>query len=82
MNTLRSILIGILLGGAFGAKLGAYISLVSNISVGNWSHIELGFYCGAGLGCVSAIVVAFVRSGVLTKNNFEVRSAQLFTKAA
>ena len=83
MSSLRSMLVGFLLGGAFGAKLGAYIALTGTMtSLANWSLIELGFGAGALLGLGVALVVVFVKRGALKKNKVEVRSPQVYTKAA
>ena len=79
MNILRSILIGLLLGGAFGAKVGTYLSLINEIS---WSLIEVGFLLGAGIGVLCSIVVLFVRSGALNRKDLDVSQAPLLSEAA
>lgn len=82
MKNLRSTLIGFIVGGAFGAKLGAYLSLADNVSYQSWSLIELGFYFGASLGVFTSVAVLFVRSGVFDKGDLDISHGQLFTKGA
>ena len=82
MRNFRLILVGFVVGGAFGAKLGAYLSLVERINLKEWSLIEMGFYLGAGLGIASSLVVLFVRLGVFTRNEVIMNRNQLSTKGA
>ena len=55
MKNLRYLLIGAVLGGAFGAKLGSYLAVVWNEAVPT-SLIEAGFVYGSFSGMLSAIV--------------------------
>ena len=82
MNSLRSILVGIIIGGAFGAKAGAYLSILSQASNFGWSSIELGFLAGSGFGLVVSLVILFVRSGIFEEKGSEIRRSHLSTNAA
>lgn len=82
MNSLRSILVGIIVGGAFGAKVGAYLSIVSQASTFSWLSIELGFLAGSVFGLVVSFVILFVRSGILEEKGTEMRGSHLSTNAA
>jgi len=49
MKNLRYILVGLIIGGAVGAKTGAYLADLSEISaIAN--YVESGFLFGAGAG--------------------------------
>jgi hypothetical protein len=56
MKNLRYLLVGIMVGGAVGAKLGAYFSSVLNPSNG-FQLIESGMIYGALVGLISSIAL-------------------------
>ena len=63
MKLLRSLIIGIVLGGAFGAKVGAYLSQVLE-TTGSFQFVELGFALGATLGLTVSLIIWLMNSGV------------------
>lgn len=68
MKYLRFLIIGIVLGGGFGAKLGAYFSQVFE-QTANFQLVEFGFALGAGLGLLMSIVIQVMHSGVFKGQN-------------
>ncbi|MEM6831186.1 MAG: hypothetical protein AAF551_11790 [Bacteroidota bacterium] len=65
MNAIRTLMIGCLVGGGIGAKVGAYITTVMKSEVG-WPYIEFSLEVGAGLGCIASFVLILIRSHVMT----------------
>ena len=61
MNNLRYILISMVLGGGFGAKIGAFISL--NADQPNHDFINMGFISGLLLG-VFAVAISLLISAI------------------
>ncbi|MEO9483937.1 MAG: hypothetical protein ABJG47_10845 [Ekhidna sp.] len=64
MKNLRFLLIGAVAGGAFGAKIGGFLSTTMEVSTSSlW--IEAGFVNGAlaGLFTVGAFLIAFAVAG-------------------
>ena len=72
MNSLRTILVGLIVGGAFGSKAAAYLSSLGTGEVTNWSSIELGFLLGGGFGLAFSFAVLFVRGGLFERKQADV----------
>ncbi len=68
MHSLRTILVFLIIGGAFGSKAAAYLNEFGSGEMSNWATIELGFLSGAGLGLTVSFVILFVRSGLFERN--------------
>ncbi|MEM0941344.1 MAG: hypothetical protein AAF600_14235 [Bacteroidota bacterium] len=64
MKLFRMILIGMVVCGAFGAKLGAYLNVVGLTLQSSWSSIEMGFSVGALIGIVGALIISIATSQV------------------
>lgn len=77
---LRFLIIGIVLGGAFGARLGAYFSEVLNQKE-TFQLVEYGFVLGASLGLFISLIIqvvssdAFQRQDNSSEINFSMKSA-------
>lgn len=69
MKLFRMILIGMVVCGAFGAKLGAYLNVTGLTLQSSWSSIEMGFSVGILLGVVGALIVSIATSQVLNEEN-------------
>lgn len=67
MKSIKSILVGLMIGGAFGAKLGAYLS-TTVVFTTNWSLIELGFISGAFCGAVLSLAVVLAKAGITQRH--------------
>ncbi len=63
----RSLIIGIVLGGGFGAKVGAYLSQV--LDQNTFSLVEYGFGFGASIGLLSSLIIQVVSSGAFERQN-------------
>ena len=72
MRNLRYILVGLIFGGAIGAKVGAYLSNISELA-NTAAYIENGFMIGVfGGGAIAGIVIlasAFASSRSVTEQN-------------
>lgn len=55
MKTFRYIVVGLVLGGASGVKIGAYLSNLWNQSL-TYDYIEAGFIYGSLAGSFSALI--------------------------
>jgi len=63
MKNIRILLIGFMIGGGLGAKIGAY--LTNFIQVNNaWSVVELSTLIGIAIGCISSLTILLSRSGI------------------
>ncbi len=82
MKYLRSLLVGLIIGGAFGAKIGAYLALIGAIGSYSWPVIEVGFVVGSGFGIACALAVLFVRSGILERNQPKAKAPSFLTKTS
>ena len=63
MKLIKTVLVGLVIGGAFGSKIGAYLANIADLST-SWSSIELGFTVGALGGSIVSLTVVFARSGI------------------
>lgn len=53
---IRKLLIGLILGGGFGAKLGAYLSTIITLST-PMNMIEIGFINGSLIGMGTSLII-------------------------
>ena len=74
MNSLRTILVGLIIGGAFGSKAAAYLSSLGTGEIINWSNIEIGFLLGAGFGLAISFAVLFVRGGLFERKQVDTKA--------
>ncbi|WP_422359530.1 hypothetical protein [Reichenbachiella sp.] len=58
MNKLRTLLIGVIIGGAVGAKLGTLLSTITQIENNHWELIEGGLFLGGIFGLLIASAIA------------------------
>ena len=78
MHSLRKILVGLIIGGAFGARIGAYMhSIVEDAQLSMWSSIEFGFLTGAAFGLVLALSILFIRSAGVTEKTGSVDVSEI-----
>ena len=70
MKNLRIFLIGFIVGGGFGAKVGAYVSVLS-LDYISWFIVEWGAGIGIALGLVISGSIVLVNSGVFVKKEKE-----------
>lgn len=63
MKTIRKVLVGLIIGGAFGAKMGGYFATVLETN-NQWLNIETGFLAGSFIGITVALATAFVTQWV------------------
>ena len=62
MKNIRILLIGLVIGGGLGAKIGAYLSAILNDYI-SWSLVEWGAGIGIALGCTVSGAIILVKSG-------------------
>ncbi len=65
---IRFLIIGVVLGGAFGAKLGAYFS-ETFIQKETFQLVEYGFVLGASIGLFISLIIQVVSSGAFQRQN-------------
>lgn len=78
MKNLKYILTGIIVLGAFGAKLGAYSSMATDIPSGAFQWIESGMIYGSFIGIIASIGILGV---VGMKSSFKGTSEEKVTPA-
>ncbi len=71
MNNVRTIVIGFMLGGGFGAKIGALIPVLTTQY--DWSWISMGLIIGGILGIVISFGIVLVNDGVPQKRRVHIR---------
>lgn len=59
MNYLRYIVAGIMVGGAFGAKAGQYISTLL-VSESTFQWVEVSMFAGLAIGFIVSVVIMVV----------------------
>lgn len=59
MKKIRTLVIGVMLGGGLGATLGSEVVSVSSLGLG-WSAIEIGLLIGTVIGFCSAILASII----------------------
>ena len=79
MNSLKTILVGFIIGGAFGAKIGAYLTILAEDAIIHWSVVEFGFLVGAGFGLAISFIVLLVKNGIFERTESGVGSSKLST---
>ncbi len=86
MKHFRTILIGVIIFGAFGAKLAAFLTLAGVLTQSSWYSIEIGFLLGALIGGAGAATFSISTSRVAKKSKAskqrdpQISSARLATK--
>lgn len=78
MKQLRFLIIGIVFGGAFGAKLSTYLTSLLDNSI-SLQFIEFGFLLGAGIGLMISLIVKVTSAGVLKKDKNESSATSVMT---
>ena len=68
MKFVRFLIVGIVLGGAFGAKIGTYLTQILSDNV-SFQLVESGFILGASLGFFTSLIIQLVNSGVFEQRN-------------
>jgi hypothetical protein len=63
MKKLRTLIIGMMLGGGLGAKIGSFTSTFEANS-NTWSPIEMGFLMGSVIGMCIAAAIMFINAEV------------------
>ncbi|MDW3209946.1 MAG: hypothetical protein R8N23_08770 [Reichenbachiella sp.] len=58
MNKIRTLLIGVIIGGAIGAKIGTLLPMIIQIENSHWELIEGGLFVGGIIGLTMASVIA------------------------
>lgn len=58
MNKIRTLLIGVIIGGAIGAKIGTLLPMIIQIENNHWELIEGGLFVGGIIGLAMASVIA------------------------
>ena len=74
MKNIRILLIGFVIGGGAGAKIGAYLSIAFKETI-SWSLIEVGAGVGMGLGCMVSFIIILAKAGVFSPKESESESA-------
>jgi len=58
MNKIRTLLIGVIIGGAIGAEIGTLLPMIIQIENNHWELIEGGLFVGGIIGLAMASVIA------------------------
>lgn len=74
MKNIRILLIGLIIGGGAGAKIGAYVSSLLETPT-SWSLIEWGAGFGFALGLTISTVVVLARAGAFSRSEKEVNES-------
>ena len=68
MDIFRKLLVGFMLGGGIGAKVGAYVSQLSEITY-MWNAVEFGIFVGSVVGICIAGAIGIYKTGYFKTNN-------------
>lgn len=68
LDIVRKLLIGFMIGGGIGAKIGAYVSQLSEIDY-LWNVVEFGILLGSVTGICIAGAVGLYKTGAFKSND-------------
>ena len=71
MNNIRTLLIGLVIGGGAGAKIGAYLSSLLETPT-SWSLIEWGAGFGMVLGLTVSSIIVLAKAGAFSVREKEI----------
>jgi len=80
MKNLRYVLVGFVFGGAFGAKIGAYLCNLFEVPAPA-NLVEAGFLYGAAVGSIAAVtfVAAYALANIHNRTSEDYRSERMIS---